>query len=81
MEDVFSSEKSITDSCSKDSWWVEAIKVAEDIENTQKSLDLTKMVSHTYKLLYFYCEAAVEAFVLSCHATLLTSLNQIDQFD
>lgn len=25
------------DSCSKDSWWLEAIKVADDIENKQKT--------------------------------------------
>ncbi|KAJ6960816.1 uncharacterized protein [Populus alba] len=27
------------DSCSKDSWWLEAIKVADDIENKQKTSD------------------------------------------
>lgn len=25
------------DSCSKDSWWLEAIKVADDIENKQRT--------------------------------------------
>ncbi|CAM8906010.1 unnamed protein product [Rhodiola kirilowii] len=38
-------DSSITDSCKKDGWWLEAIKVAEDIENTQRMLELNTMVS------------------------------------
>ncbi|CAM8908337.1 unnamed protein product [Rhodiola kirilowii] len=36
-------DSSITDSCKKDGWWLEAIKVAEDIENTQRMLELNTM--------------------------------------
>ncbi|CAK7338732.1 unnamed protein product [Dovyalis caffra] len=32
-------DKHNSDSCSKDSWWLEAIKVADDIENEKKTLD------------------------------------------
>lgn len=34
-----------TASCSKDPWWNEAIKVADDIENKQKPCDISNMVS------------------------------------
>ncbi|CAM8903414.1 unnamed protein product [Rhodiola kirilowii] len=36
-------DSSIIDSCKKDGWWLEAIKVAEDIENTQRMLELNTM--------------------------------------
>ncbi|KAL7146256.1 hypothetical protein ABFS83_06G028200 [Erythranthe nasuta] len=36
------SDQSFTDSCKKE-WWHEAIKVAEQVEGIQKSLDLTQM--------------------------------------
>lgn len=37
-----------TASCSKDPWWVEAVKVADDIENKQKTFELSNMVSLLY---------------------------------
>ncbi|XP_057480668.1 uncharacterized protein LOC130767711 isoform X2 [Actinidia eriantha] len=37
-----SSDESITDSCKKDGWWVEAVRVAEEIENMNKTLDMDK---------------------------------------
>ncbi|CAK9176919.1 unnamed protein product [Ilex paraguariensis] len=40
---TFGSDERITDSCKKDGWWLEAISVAEKVENLQKSLDLTDM--------------------------------------
>ncbi|GFP81021.1 DNA-directed primase/polymerase protein [Phtheirospermum japonicum] len=40
-----SGDESLADSCKKDEWWHEAIKVAEQVEQIQKALDLTQMVS------------------------------------
>lgn len=39
------------DSCRKEEWWHEAIKVAEQVEGIQKALDLTQMVSVTFSCL------------------------------
>ncbi|CAA0812942.1 DNA primases [Striga hermonthica] len=36
-------EKSGTDSCIKDEWWDEAVKVAEQVEQIQKALDMAQM--------------------------------------
>ncbi|KAI3458089.1 hypothetical protein Pfo_014752 [Paulownia fortunei] len=36
-------DESLTDSCKKEEWWHEAIKVAEQVEKIQKALDLTQM--------------------------------------
>ncbi|KAG5558671.1 hypothetical protein RHGRI_008579 [Rhododendron griersonianum] len=38
----FYSDESITDSCRKDGWWIEAIRAAEKIENMPRTLDLTE---------------------------------------
>lgn len=38
-------EERLIDSCGKQEWWHEAIKVAEEVEQIQKALDLTLMVS------------------------------------
>lgn len=38
-------DENITDNCSKDSWWVEAIRVADDIENKKNTVELSNMVS------------------------------------
>lgn len=38
-------DENITNSCSKDSWWVEAIRVADDIENKKNTVELSNMVS------------------------------------
>ncbi|KAE9464829.1 hypothetical protein C3L33_03267, partial [Rhododendron williamsianum] len=43
----FYSDESITDSCRKDGWWIEAIRAAEKIENMPRTLDLTETVSLT----------------------------------
>lgn len=40
---------------SKDSWWVEAIKVADDIENKQKTLEISNVVSLLY-LTVIHCQ-------------------------
>nr|XP_023887818.1 DNA-directed primase/polymerase protein-like [Quercus suber] len=36
-------DENITDNCSKDSWWVEAIRVADDIENKKNTVELSNM--------------------------------------
>ncbi|GER51046.1 DNA primases [Striga asiatica] len=36
-------EENGTDSCSKDEWWDEAVKVAEQVEQIQKALDMAQM--------------------------------------
>ncbi|KAL8544106.1 hypothetical protein ACS0TY_004592 [Phlomoides rotata] len=36
-------EERLIDSCGKQEWWHEAIKVAEEVEKIQRSLDLTQM--------------------------------------
>lgn len=41
----FYSDESITDSCRKDGFWIEAIRAAERIENMPRTLDLTETVS------------------------------------
>lgn len=33
----------LTDSCKKEKWWLEAVRVAEEVEKIQKALDLTQM--------------------------------------
>ncbi|KAH7853289.1 hypothetical protein Vadar_000944 [Vaccinium darrowii] len=38
----FCGDESITDSCRKDGWWIEAIRAAEKIENMPRTLDLTE---------------------------------------
>ncbi|KAL7003487.1 hypothetical protein U1Q18_004641 [Sarracenia purpurea var. burkii] len=35
-------DESITDSCKKDGWWLEAVRAAEQIENMNKTLDLSE---------------------------------------
>lgn len=51
----FYSDESITDSCRKDGWWIEAIRAAEKIENMPRTLDLTETVSVTSSwVLCFY---------------------------
>lgn len=45
-------EDRLVDSCGKQEWWHEAIKVAEEVEKIQKALDLTQMVSSTSPLNY-----------------------------
>lgn len=37
------SDTSIFSSCKKE-WWLEAVRVADSIENVQKALDLTEVV-------------------------------------
>ncbi|KAM4076278.1 hypothetical protein ACJW30_12G050900 [Castanea mollissima] len=40
----FDSDQTINhDNCSKDSWWVEAIRVADDIENKKNTVELSNM--------------------------------------
>lgn len=34
-----------TDNFAKDSWWIEALEVADDIESKQKKMELSTMVS------------------------------------
>ncbi|KAH6760565.1 DNA primase [Perilla frutescens var. hirtella] len=36
-------DERLTDSCKKEAWWLEAVRVAEDVEKIQKALDLTQM--------------------------------------
>ncbi|KAL5746421.1 hypothetical protein ACOSP7_027567 [Xanthoceras sorbifolium] len=43
--DLLYDDEHNTASCSKDSWWVEAIKVADTIENKQKTFELSNMVN------------------------------------
>lgn len=50
-------DQSITDSCGKE-WWQEAIKVAEQVDNIQRALDLTKVVSLAFLTCFYFlnCE-------------------------
>ncbi|XP_057951241.1 uncharacterized protein LOC131146009 isoform X2 [Malania oleifera] len=41
--DPFYNDVSITDSCKKDPWWLEAIRVADNVENTRSNLELGNM--------------------------------------
>lgn len=55
------SDKSIFSSCKKE-WWLEAIRVADSIENVQKALDLSEVV-------YFHSQRFVNIFqiyLISC---------------
>ncbi|KAH6835040.1 DNA primase [Perilla frutescens var. hirtella] len=36
-------DERLTDSCKKEAWWLEAVRVAEGVEKIQKALDLTQM--------------------------------------
>lgn len=38
-------EGNLIESCVKEDWWIEAMKLADEVESTQKPLDLTKMVN------------------------------------
>lgn len=38
-------DENMPDSCKKEEWWIEATRIADQIENTQKILDMTMMVS------------------------------------
>lgn len=40
-------DERLADSCKKEKWWLEAVRVAEEVEKIQKALDLTQMVSLT----------------------------------
>ncbi|GFY84150.1 DNA primase [Actinidia rufa] len=44
---ISSSDESITDSCKKDGWWVEAVRVAEEIENMNKTLEMVVETQNT----------------------------------
>ncbi|KAL1531390.1 DNA-directed primase/polymerase protein isoform X4 [Salvia divinorum] len=39
----FTGEEKLIDSCSKEEWWIEAVRVAEEVEKIQTTLDLTQM--------------------------------------
>ncbi|KAI9159989.1 hypothetical protein LWI28_004026 [Acer negundo] len=43
--DLLYDDEQNTASCSKDPWWVEAVKVANDIENKQKTFELSNMMN------------------------------------
>lgn len=46
-------DENITDNNIKDSWWLEAIRVADDIENKKNTEELSNMVS-IFMMLYIY---------------------------
>ncbi|KAK2653993.1 hypothetical protein Ddye_013849 [Dipteronia dyeriana] len=43
--DLLYNDEQNTASCSKDTWWVEAVKVADDVENKQKTFELSNMMN------------------------------------
>jgi hypothetical protein len=45
-------DANITNSCTKDPWWSEAIRVADDIENKKDTVEVSNMVSIFMMLLH-----------------------------
>ncbi|KAJ4705942.1 DNA-directed primase/polymerase protein-like [Melia azedarach] len=43
--DLLSDDEYNTESCAKDPWWIEAVKVADDIENKQKVWEINNVVN------------------------------------
>ncbi|KAG6391975.1 hypothetical protein SASPL_149739 [Salvia splendens] len=39
----FAGDEKLIDSCRKEEWWIEAVRVAEEVEKIQTALDLTEM--------------------------------------
>ncbi|XP_047971083.1 DNA-directed primase/polymerase protein isoform X3 [Salvia hispanica] len=39
----FAGDEKLIDSCRKEEWWIEAVRVAEEVEKIQTALDLTQM--------------------------------------
>lgn len=46
-------DENMTSSCITDSWWLEAIRVADDVEN--KKIDISNMVSCVRASKFFSC--------------------------
>lgn len=44
-QDMSCYDEDNTESCDKDSWWIEAINLVDDIENMEKTWDSSNMVS------------------------------------
>ncbi|KAL3524326.1 hypothetical protein ACH5RR_017160 [Cinchona calisaya] len=46
MDTPSTTDQNLLDSCKKDSWWNEAMRLADKVENIQRKLDLTGMVKN-----------------------------------
>lgn len=73
--DLLSDDEYNTESCAKDPWWIEAVKVADDIENKQKVWEINNVVSLLEHITSFYKYKQV--FCVKVYATTTSSLIQL----